>query len=157
MFGTGTTVYSVLFFAVAIIVLILAVLYLIRVWRPAVNNIRTATRENKLVSPIVIQLIKTIVTIVVLIVVLTLGWNVMRSITTTMSDYKSPAEISEQKKIQEGQLPEKEVLDKVRTEQKERADVKPHKDAFKSFDESMKGEAEKIKQRSLGGSESTKK
>ncbi len=154
---TGTVIYSVLFFAVAIIVLILVTLYLIKVWRAVIENIRTAIRENKSVPSIATPLIKTVVVCVLFIVVLTLAWNAMRSITTTISDYKSPAEISEQKKVQEGQLPEKEVLDKVRTEQKERADVKPHKDAFKSFDESMKGEAEKIKQRSLGGSESTKK
>jgi len=46
-------------------------------------------------------------------------------------------------------VPSSEELNKARAEQKETQQVKPHKEALDSFDESMKREAEKIRQRSL--------
>ena len=75
------------------------------------------------------------------------AWNAMVNATTSRSDYKAPAEIQDLKKIQESQLPSPEDLDKTRAEQKQRAQSKPHKEALDSYDESMKREEEKIKQR----------
>jgi hypothetical protein len=91
------------------------------------------------------------------ILVATLGWNAMNNITTSRSEYQSSAEIQEQKKVQDSQLPIDYELDAARDAQRERAQVKPHQKALESYDDSMTREAEKIRQRNKIAPPSDKK
>lgn len=142
----GTHVYSILFFAGAGILTILAIWYSItKIWIPTGASILHNPNDR---FPIVISLIKTIVVVAILIVALTLAWNAKQSITTTMSTYETPAETREQKRVRESILPEQSEMDATRTEQKEKAETKPHQDALDSFDKNMEEEAKKIRQRS---------
>jgi hypothetical protein len=146
----GTSLYSTLLIAGAIIVAALLVAYLIKVWTKFDKAFQAANYEGKDLPPWTSPVVTTIIVGVALIALVTLAWNLKQGVTTNMSDYKSPAEIAEQKKILEAKPQTVEEADKMRSDQKDRAEIKPHASALESFDAKMKQEAEKIKRRSLG-------
>jgi hypothetical protein len=136
---TGTNIYSIVFNGGALIGGILVFVYLTKIWKPLL--------QGEKVPSVVAPMIKTTLVCTLFIVVLTLAWNIKQSVTTTTSvDYKRPAEIAEQKKVMESQIPTPEELSSVRSSQKEKEE-KRHEAAVDSFDEKMKKEAEKTKQR----------
>jgi hypothetical protein len=139
----GTTLYSTIYYGVATLVVLFAIWSLFKVWRPVSLKIGIDNTARTLTSPI----IKTIAIVIILMIVLVLGWNTKQHFTSTLSTYQSPEEQAEQKKIEESRLPTQEEMDKKRAEQREKTDIKPQEDAFKSFDEQMKKEADKIKER----------
>ena len=143
----GTNVWSVVFVLFALVVAALISGPLINMWRRFFVDYSKAIEKDVRTPSGVGPTVVTILIVGIFILAVTLGWNAMVNVTTSRSDYKAPAEIQEQKKVQESQLPSSEDLDKTRAEQKERAQSKPHKEALDSYDESMKREAEKIKQR----------
>jgi len=143
----GTNVWSMVFVIGVFAVAIGMASALINMWRRYVTHVKVAL-EKKVVTPSWVgPALTTLMDVGVLALAATLGWNAMVNVTTSRSDYQSPSEVQEQKKVLESQLPSNEQLDAARTEQKQRAQVKPHKEALDSFDESMAKEAEKIKQR----------
>lgn len=108
----GTSIYSIVFYAVAAILSVLVILYLVKVWKPIFTAIkRTATDSAAIPAPesVVRPTVTTIVIIAAVAIVLTLGWNIKQRFTASMSNYQSPAEISEQEKVQESKMPTKEV------------------------------------------------
>jgi hypothetical protein len=124
--------------------------YLVVMWAGYIKDIETAVKKEVKTPSWVGPGVTTIFTIGVFALATTLGWNAMVNLTTsTTVKYVNPAAAQEQKNVSESQLPTSQELDQVRTEQKERQQVNPHKEALDSFDESMKLEAEKIRQRSL--------
>jgi predicted negative regulator of RcsB-dependent stress response len=148
----GTSVYSVLFYAGMLIVLVIAVNYLVGVWRNFGKGVQKASDDNTSVPTWVTPVVKTVLVVTALIVVFNVGWNIKQSATTHSSKYVNPAETAEKKEVQESQPPSVQEMDAARAEQKRRSEMKPHKDALDSFDENMKQEAEKIRKRSLGES-----
>jgi len=151
----GTSIYSVLFYAGMLVVLVIAVNYLVGVWRNFGKGVQKTLDESKSAPSWVTPVIKTVLVVTVLIVIFNVGWNVKQSATTHSSKYTNPAETAEKKEVKESQLPSVQEMDRTRVEQKQRSEVKPHKDALDSFDENMKKEAEKIRKRSLGESTSS--
>ena len=143
----GTNIWSVVFWIAAIVVAVGIASPLINMWRRYVQVAAKAIEKDVPIPPWVGPTVTTVVAIGVYILVATLGWNAMNNITTSRSEYQSSAEIQEQKKVQESQLPSTEELDAARDAQKERAQTKPHQKALESFDESMGREADKIRQR----------
>lgn len=146
----GTNVWSMVFVIVALMVAIAITASVVRMWHRYLTAVGWSYK--KLTSshpPWSGPTTVTIIAIGTYILAATLGWNAMVNVTTSRSNYKVPAEIQEQKKVQESQLPSAEELDQTRAEQKLRGQTKPHKETLDSFDESMKREEEKIRQRSL--------
>lgn len=154
MLAAGTTVWGPLFVIGVLVALILVAYVLTNMWRKFATNVEKADRVGGPAPSWTNPVIVTVVVLGLYVVGLTLGWNVLQDVTTNISTYKSPAEVAEEKRVKEAQLPTKEEMDKTRQELKERAEVKPHQTAIESFDEKMKREAEKIKQRSLGTTQS---
>lgn len=145
----GTNVWSVIFVCAALIVAIVILAPLINMWRRYVADVKDAfakkSKQPSWVGPMAVSCLAC----GAFVVSLTLGWNAMVNETTSRSNYKAPAEIQEQKKVQEAQTPSVEEMDAARAEHKQRAQSKPHKDALDTFDDAMKREEEKIKQRSI--------
>lgn len=146
----GTSVYSIVYYAIAAILVVLVTRHLIKLWTPMATSVKSAVdgnESNLKTTPVVKPLNKTIVIVAGLIIVLTLLWNIKQHFTATTTNYQSPAEINELKKAQDSQPPTKDEADKALQEQKQRSEVKPSEDAFKNFNESMKAEEVKIKER----------
>ena len=144
----GTTLYSTIYYGAAVVVVLLAVRWLTSVWKHYSQLTNDDMSDNRALSmPANKPIVKTVAIVVGLIVVLVGGWNIKQSLTTNISTYQNPAELSDQKKVEESQLPTQEQMDQKRVEQKEKQDIKPQKDAFDSFDEQMKQEAQKIRDR----------
>jgi hypothetical protein len=146
----GTNVYSVLFYVGAFIAFVVGVNYLMNLWRSFTVSTQNATSKNEPMPSWVPPTIKTALVAGVMIVVFNLGWNMMQSVTTHSSNYQNPAEVAEKKKVQESKLPSTEEINATRINQRQRSEIKPHKDALDSFDKSMQEEAEKIQKRSAG-------
>lgn len=144
----GTNIYSILFYASTCIVLVIGIRYMVNMWQNFFVSY-TASDNDKPVSWIP-PVIKSILTVVAIVVAFNLGWNILQSVTTHSSDYKNPSEATEKMEVQKSKLPTDESLDVIKLEQKRRSEIKPHEDALNSFDESMKKEAEKIQNRSMG-------
>lgn len=149
MLAVGTNVWSPLFIAAALVVAVMGIWALIMLWRGYSKRWREADEHGTTYPSPVGPAILTIVIGVVYIVLLTLGWNVLQDVTTTMSAYRNPAETQEQKKVQEAEMPSREEMDQAKAEQRERSQAKPHEAALDNFDAHMQQEAEKIKKRSL--------
>ena len=149
MLGTGTSVYSVLFYAGALLLVTAAACYALRVLYWGFAALEACTERDVPLSLLLVPLAKIIVVVAVVIVGLTLAWNVKQSFTTSMSQYRSPAEISEAEREKNVTPPTKEELDNARMEQRERSEIAPHERALQSFQERMREEAEKIRRRSL--------
>lgn len=146
----GTNVWSVVFIVGALIVAVFLLPPLINMWRRYVRNATKAFQKDVEPPSWSGPLLVTVAVVGIYVVAVTLGWNAMVNVTTSTSiKYVNPAAAQEQKKVLESQLPNSEELGQVRVEQKDRQQVKPHKEALDSFDESMKREADKIRQRSL--------
>lgn len=143
----GTNIWSVVFCFVTALVALVIVVPLISMWRRWFKHVDVALEKNVPAPSPVGPGFVTILTVGIFIVAVTLGWNAMVNVTTSTSNYINPAEAQEHKKVQESQLPSNEELDKTRDEQRQRQQVSPHKKAIDSFDESMKREEERIKQR----------
>jgi hypothetical protein len=75
------------------------------------------------------------------------GWNLKQAYFSGMSDYQNPVQKEALKKLKEHKLPSNEELDVTKAELERRRDVKKHEEAFDSFEEQMKREAEKIRKR----------
>ena len=143
----GTNIWGAVFCIGAIVVAVLVVSPLINMWRRYFADVVTAIQKKVKEPSWVGPTITTVLCIGVYAVVATLGWNAMVNATATSSDYKPPAEVQEQKRIQDSQLPASPALDASRADQKARQQDKPYKEALTSYDEAMAKEAEKIKQR----------
>ena len=149
MLGTGTSVYSVLFYAGALLLICVAGSYLAKMLWRAYVVLEACTKEDVPLLLLLVPIAKTIVVAVVVTVALTLAWNVKQSFTTSMSRYRSPAEISEAERGKNVTPPTKEELDNALLEQRKRSEIDPHERALQSFEERMREEAEKIRRRSL--------
>jgi hypothetical protein len=146
----GTNVWSVVFTVAAAIIMVLLIAPMVNMWRRYVRNADKAIEKGVEPPSWTGPAVMTIAAIGIYALAVTLGWNAMTNTTTsTEVRQKNPAAVQEQKKVQESQVPSSKELNKARTEQKDVQQVKPHKEALDSFDESMKREAEKIRQRSL--------
>lgn len=146
----GTQIYGIVFCFGALVVLLFGGRYIWNDWHAyfvrAQLAQKTATKSPDPVPP----LTRTLVMVCIFVVAVTLGWNNMLRVTTSSSDtYRSPGEISEQNAVKESHAVTPQEIDRVRAEQKERAQSAPHKEALSNFDSAMAAEAEKIKQRSL--------
>lgn len=146
----GTNVWSVVFWIVALVLAAGLVQQLIVLWRRYVKDVKRALEKEVRTPSWVGPAVVTIFGIGAFALITTLGWNaIVNATTSTTVKYVNPAAAQEQKKVLESQLPSQEEIDQARAKQKERQQVRPHKEALDSFDESMKREAEKIRQRSL--------
>lgn len=148
MFGPGTSIYSTLFYIFALVIVILAGMYLAKMWQSVLRpQTQVIAKDGEVIKFFAKPVFKTIVIIAVLSLALIIVWNLKQMLTASRSNYLSPAEITEQQKVQEAKMPEREECDKARAEQKERAEIRPHKNVLNAFDEDMNKEAEIIKQR----------
>ncbi|OGY52215.1 MAG: hypothetical protein A2951_01225 [Candidatus Buchananbacteria bacterium RIFCSPLOWO2_01_FULL_56_15] len=149
MIGMGTNVYGVLFGAAVLIFAILIMVVLVRLWSRYYREAEQALKKKEFVpAPNVAgPIIVTVLAVTSFIVITTLAWNFLQTLTTNMSTYQSPDEVTEQEAVQESQLPPPEQLNQTRQEQKERAQVQPHRQALSDYDAAMEREAQKIKQR----------
>ena len=147
--GIGTNIYGVLFVVVALVIGIFMIAYLKNMWQRYIRDVKSAFEANKEIPSWLSEAVLTILVVGSFVVILTLGWNVMQRAMVNMSTYKSPAEISEQKKVFGSETPSREEMDKVRSKQRQQTDVKPQDDAFDAFNEKMRIEADKIRNRSL--------
>ena len=144
---TGTNVYGPLFICVALILLSLVGWIFYEICR---NYSKYAEQNPKRrVSLFFGHTILILVIGTVYVVSMTLLWNILQSVTTNSSTYKSAAELREQKQVSEAQLPTKDEIDQNRLDLKQRAEVKPHENALDSFDEKMRQVDEKIRNRSI--------
>lgn len=151
----GTNVYSVVFILVALIVAVLAINWLYKLWLEYSKRAQTANENSKPLPNVVAPVIATLVVVTIYICVVTLGWSALQGFTTNMSHYVNPHEAAEQKAVDESTAPTKDEMDQTRAEQKVRAQEKPHQEALSSFDEAMKREADKIRQRNSTSTTST--
>lgn len=147
MLAGGTNVYGPLFVGAALVVLALIGWLAYGFWRQYFTRMNEANKKGTTHPSIVNPIILTLLIGTISVVLLTLGWNAIQDVTTNSSGYTNPAEIQEQKKVNETQLPTKEEMDQTRTDLKQRAEVKPHEKAIDSFNEKMRHEAEVIRQR----------
>ena len=146
----GTNVWSVVFWIITLMVAVVITHYLIVMWAGYIKDVKTAVKKEVKAPSWVVPVQVTVFAVGVFALTITLGWNAMVNATTsTTVKNVNPSAVQEQKKVLESQLPTSQEFDQVRAEQKERQRVNPHKEALDSFDESMKLEAEKIRQRSL--------
>jgi hypothetical protein len=143
----GTTVYSTIYYGLAVVIVLMSIRSIYRVWKPYVVTVDQALENNIQAPSLFNPIVKTVAIFVALIVILVLGWNLKQRYATGLSTYQTPAEQSEQKKVEESQLPTQQQMDQKRAEQKEKTDVKPQKDAIDSFNQDMQKEADKIKER----------
>lgn len=148
MFGPGTSIYSTLFYVAALIMVILAGMYLAKMWQSVLRSrTQVIVKDGEVIKSFAKPVFKTIGAVTALFLALIIAWNLKQMFTASRSNYLSPAEITEQQKVQEAKMPGREECDKARAEQKERAEIRPHKNILNAFDEDMKKEAEIIKQR----------
>ena len=95
MFQTGTSVYSVLFYASVAIVVVLAVAYLNSMWRSFITSAQDAKDKDRPMPLWMPPVIKSILVVAGIIVAFNLGWNALQSVTTHSSNYQNPAEVAE--------------------------------------------------------------
>ncbi len=110
----------------------------------AVHNFTNTARP---LSP-VLPTIGTLVLVITYIVGVTTSWSILQKKTTSISTYQNPAELAQQEKVLSTIPPTEKEMAEKRSEQKKESETKPHEEAQSAFDQSMKREAEKIRQRS---------
>jgi predicted PurR-regulated permease PerM len=139
--------YSAFFVLVLVVVAILIAWPTFNMWRRFTKRVTEAIEKNVEPPSPVGAAVTTVLVVGGFILLSTMGWSQIATHTTNSSDYKNPAEVREQKKVQESELPSSPALDAARAEQKARQQDKPHQQAISSFDDAMAKEAEKIRQR----------
>lgn len=144
----GTSIYSVLFYGGALIILALVAKYLFGTWRSFYMGVRNTLDNDKQMPSWITPFAKTVLAVVGLIIFFTFGWNIKQSFTTHSSKYENPSETAEKKEVQDSQLPNNQELDRTRAEQKQRSEVNPHNNVLDTFDKHMEQEHEKIQKRS---------
>lgn len=102
------------------------------------------TSEHKFPMP---QITKTLAIIGVYVIGIATAWSLLQKNTTTMSHYKSQAEITEQKAVKDTPTPNKSELI-AKQENQEKESEKSHQEALSSYDQSMAQEEQKIRERS---------
>lgn len=142
MLAVGTTIYSPIFIALAISGFLLLSVPLYSMW------FKYIFREKIALYATVVRLVLTLIVLTFYMGLVTLAWNVKQDVTTNTSDYVSPAEKEEQKRVSETKSTTKDEINQKREEQK-KVENQSHEKSLDSFDEAMKKEAEKIKERSL--------
>ncbi len=150
MFGMGmNSGYSVMYYAVVVIALVFVASYLFGVWKKYSMDFQNSLDENKEIPAWTTPAVRTVIVVAIFILACTWGWNMKQSMTANVSTYENPDEKADQKSVSETSLPANEELDRVRAEQKVRANTKPHEEAIDSFSKRMREEAEKIRKRSI--------
>lgn len=142
---------SPLFFIGSLVLLLLIAAALIPMWKSFFNKLAQVERGSGDYPSWVGPAITTVVIVGLTTVGLCYGWNVMHSMTSNSSNYKSTEETSYRHQALESKMPSNEQLEKNRADVKERFETRPHQKVLDDFDAKMKIEAEKIKQRSLSG------
>ena len=118
------------------------------IWRDYVRMVTKSEESRKPIPNALKQVIASLVLIAIYAGLISAGWQMLVRETASISDYKAPAETTEQKMVRESVPPTADELDAARTMQKERTQTKPHEEALDSFDATMEREAQKIKERS---------
>ncbi len=158
MFGQpGTNLYGLVFCLAAAIGLVFLVRFIYRQWKDYLDRAELAESSvppTALPSPVG-PIVTTLVVVGLFICVSILSWNILQGITTNSSNYRSAGEISEQKMVDDAQMPTNDQLDQARADLKSRAETVPHEQALDNFDAKMKEEADKIRRRSLDNTAAT--
>ena len=77
------------------------------------------------------------------------SWSFLQTVTTTQSNYESPAAIEYNKKVMETKAPTLEQMEEAKAKI-DKPQAEAHQKALSNFDSAMEAEAKKIRQRSLG-------
>ena len=144
----GTGVWSILFWLAAIISTIIISVVCYQMFEDGYKKSVMAQLEKRPSRWIFAKtLIKIISLIVLLIISLTVGYNMMQSVTTNSSDYKNQNELKEQKRVSETVAPTTATADANKKALDNRAEVKKHEEAVETFEQKMKRETDKINER----------
>lgn len=141
--------WGVVFILGAIVALLVLAHWLTNVWKRYWRDLLVAEEKKAQFPSWLKPTLLTVISLGIYCIALPIGWQAMVSLTTTRSDYQTPAQIQEQKNTLGSNVPTDEELDQVREKQKQRQQADPHKKALSAFDEAMEAEAKKIKERSL--------
>lgn len=144
----GVNIWGMVFATGAFTVAVFLVKKLIKRWKFFALELAEAKEKGSQAPDCLPPTIATVVLVSMYFIVVTVGWSAMVKVTAKdSSSYVLPAQAEEQERLLKSVSPTREEISAARDEQRDQQFVRPHQKAVDSFDETLKREAEKIKDR----------
>lgn len=150
-----TTIAGPLFWIGLAVAAVFIMASLFTIWNNYAKAFTLAREADAPAPPWQRPLILTVLLVGSLVMVSTVVWNAMQSLTTNASNYTTKEEAGYRETAMKTNLPTNEQLDQTKADLKNRAEVQPHQKTLDDFDAKMAAEHAKIIERSLNGTNRT--